>query len=288
MSIDQRIIQLYDEYTHAPLPRRVFLDRLTTLTGSAAAAAAVLPMLESNYAHAQTIPENDPGIVAETLSVPGPAGAINGYLVRPAGVTERRSAVMVIHENRGLTPHIRDVTRRVAKAGFVAYGVDFMSRYGGTPADEDKAREGFAQLKADEVQADASAVLAALKAHPASNGKVGAVGFCWGGGVVSVLSTRAPDLAAGVVFYGVAPAPATAAQVQAPLLIHLAGLDDRVNNSQAPWIEALKAANKRQTMHMYAGVNHAFHNDTAGERYSAEAAKLAWDRTIAFFRETLA
>lgn len=288
MQIDPRIIKLYDEFTHAPLPRRVFLDRLTALTGSAAAAAAVLPLLESNYAIAQTIAENDPGIVAETLSVPGPAGAINGYLVRPAGVTERRGAVMVIHENRGLTPHIRDVTRRVAKAGFVAYGVDFLSRQGGTPADEDRAREMFGQLRPDDVQADASAVLAALKAHPASNGKVGAVGFCWGGGVVSVLSTRAPDLAAGVVFYGVAPAPATAAQVQTPLLVHLASLDERINTSMAPWLEALKAAGKRHTMHMYEGVNHAFHNDTGGARYAPDAARLAWERTIAFFRETLA
>jgi carboxymethylenebutenolidase len=288
VSIDPKIIKLYDEYTHAPLDRRVFLDRLAKLTGGAAAAAALLPLLESNYALAQMVPENDAGIVAETLAVAGPAGPIQGYLVRPAGVTERRGAVMVIHENRGLNPHIRDVTRRVAKAGFVAYGVDFLSRLGGTPADEDKAREMFGQLRPDDVQADAAAVLAALKSHPASNGKVGAVGFCWGGGTVATLSTRTADLAGGVVFYGVAPAPATAAQVRSPLLIHLASLDERVNNSMAPWVEALKTSGKRHTLHMYEGVNHAFHNDTGGARYSAEAAKLAWDRTIAFFRETLA
>ncbi|HZH27070.1 MAG TPA: dienelactone hydrolase family protein [Azospirillaceae bacterium] len=287
MAIDPRIIALYDEYTHAPLDRRVFLDRLARLAGGAAAAAALLPVLEPNHALARTVPPDDPSIRAERAAVPAGDGQLPGYLAVPTKA-ERSGAVVVVHENRGLNPHIEDVARRLAKAGFIGFAPDLLAQLGGTPKDADEARGMFARLDARRVQSDLKAAIRFLETHPASNGKVGAVGFCWGGGTVARLATDAPDLDAAIVFYGPAPDSEAVGGIQAPLLLHYASLDTRINAGLPAFESALQAAGKRYRLHMYEGVNHAFHNDTGGERYNAEAAGLAWDRTLAFLRETLA
>jgi carboxymethylenebutenolidase len=195
--------------------------------------------------------------------------------------------VIVVHENRGLNPHIEDVTRRLATDGFLALAVDFLSPVGGTPTDEDKAREMIGQLDQDQVVADAKAAVEWLKARPDSNGKVGIVGFCWGGGVVGRVATAVPDLAAGVVFYGRVPPLDAVPNIKAPLLLHYAGLDERINADVLAFEAALKAAGKPYTLHMYQGANHAFHNDTSQARYDPAAAKLAWERTVAFFKQQL-
>lgn len=283
--MDQKIIELYDEYTHAPLPRRVFLERLTVLVGSAAAVEATLRLLEPGYAHAQTVAETDPRISTERITIGGEI-PLKAYLARPKA-SGTRGGVIVVHENRGLNAHIEDVTRRVAAAGFVALAPDYLSVNGGTPGDPDKAREMFPGVRPEAVIGMTQQAMAALKADATVNGKVGIMGFCWGGGVVNRAAVAIPDLAAGVVFYGVAPDLAGVPAIRAPLLVHLAALDQRVNDTYPKYEEALKAAGKRYTIHMYPGVNHAFHNDTSGERYNEAAAKLAFDRTIAFFKAEL-
>jgi carboxymethylenebutenolidase len=284
--MDQRIIDLYDYYTHGNLSRRDFLDRLTALAGSAAAGAAVLPILQSNYALAQVMPENDPRITAETVDVPGVQG-LKGYLVRPANASGKLPAVIVIHENRGLNPHIRDVTRRMAAEGFLALGLDYLSPMGGTPSDEEKGREMIGQLKQPDVIASGKAAVAFLEAHPNGNGRVGAVGFCWGGGAVNNLAVNEPKLDAGVAYYGGQPKTEDVAKIQTPLMLHYASLDERINAGIPPYESALKAAGKAYELHMYEGVNHAFNNDTAPARYNKEAADLAWGRTVAFFKKHL-
>ncbi len=286
MALDQRIIDLYDEYTHKPLPRRVFLERLGALAGSTAAATAALAALEPNYAQAQQVPDTDARIAVERVKTQVGGVDLVGYLARPKAAG-KAPAIIVIHENRGLNAHIEDVTRRFAAAGFLALGVDFLTPLGGTPADADAAREMFAKLDGEAVVRQAKAAMAFLKADAGSNGKVGAVGFCWGGGMVNVIAAREPELGAGVVFYGVAPAAEAAARVKAPLLIHLASLDARVNGTYTAYEPALKAANVRYTLHMYEGVNHAFHNDTSAERYNKAAADLAFERSVAFFKANL-
>ncbi len=284
--MDQRIIDLYDYYTHGNLSRRDFLDRLTALAGSAAAGAALLPILQSNYALAQVIPENDPRITAETVDVPGVQG-LKGYLVRPANASGKLPAVIVIHENRGLNPHIRDVTRRMAAEGFLALGLDYLSPMGGTPSDEEKGREMIGQLKQPDVIASGKAAVAFLEAHPNGNGRVGAVGFCWGGGAVNNLAVNEPKLDAGVAYYGGQPKTEDVAKIQTPLMLHYASLDERINAGIPPYESALKAAGKAYELHMYEGANHAFNNDTAPARYNKEAADLAWGRTVAFFKKHL-
>ena len=283
--MDQRIIDLYDDFTHGALTRRVFLDRLATLAGGAVAASALLPLLQNNYALAQTVPEADPRITTETLAIPGVQG-LSGYLAKPkAG--GKRPAVIVIHENRGLNPHIKDVTRRLATDGFVALGVDYLSPMGGTPADEDKARDMIGTLKAPDAVASSRAALAALKGHPDVTGKVGAVGFCWGGGQVNALAVADPNLDAGVAYYGrQAPADAVAS-IKAPLLLHYAENDAGINPGIPAYEAALKAAGKTYELHMYPGAQHAFNNDTNAARYNKEAADLSWGRTLAFFRKNL-
>ena len=284
--MDQKIIQLFDDYTHGGMTRRSFLDRLATLAGGATAASALLPLLENNYALAQIIPENDPRIASETFQVPGVQG-LTGYLVRPkAG--GKHPAVLVIHENRGLNPHIKDVTRRVATEGFLALGVDYLSPMGGTPVNDEKGREMFEALKAPDALAYSRAAVAALKAHPDSSGKVGALGFCWGGGIVNSLAAAEPNLDAGVAYYGRQPPADQVAQIKAPLLLHYAGLDERVNAGIPAFEVALKAAGKTYEIHMYEGANHAFNNESNAARYNKEAADLAWSRTIAFLKKHLA
>ncbi|WP_332694434.1 dienelactone hydrolase family protein [Bosea sp. (in: a-proteobacteria)] len=281
MALDRRIVELYDEYTHKPLDRRSFMNRLIMLAGSAAAAEAALALLEPNYAQAQQIPPDDARLEATRLAETVNGVALKGYLVAPKAAA-RRGGVLVIHENRGLNPHIEDVTRRMALAGFTALGLDFLNPLGGTPADPDAARALFAQLKPDDVVAQARAALALLAARPDATGKVGAVGFCWGGGVVNDLAVAAPELTAGVVFYGRSPELSRVPQIKARLLLQHAARDTRLVEGLPAYEAALKAANIRYQAIVYPDVDHAFHNDTSAERYNAAAAKLAWERTVAF------
>lgn len=283
--MDQKFIDLFDRYTHGGMNRRDFLERLALLAGSTAAATALLPVLENNYAHAELVPENDPAIKAEMVEI---APGIKGYLVRPAaGGTY--PAVLVIHENRGLNPHIKDVTRRMAKEGFIAFGGDYLTAQGGTPADEEKAREMIGNLKPEDALAFSRAATDALAKLPGSNGKVGAVGFCWGGGAVNALAAAEdPNFRAGVAYYGRQAAAADVPKISAPLLLHYAGLDERINAGIADFEAALKANGKTYELFMYEGANHAFNNDTNAARYNKEAADLAWSRTVAFLKKNLA
>ena len=284
--MDQRIIELYDEYAHAPLDRRVFLDRLAALAGGAAAAAALLPLLEIKRAEAAVVAPDDPGVKAAYVSYPGKSGPVRGYVARPAAGTNL-GAVLVIHENRGLNAHIEDVARRLALAGFVALAPDLLSAAGGTPADEDKARDMIQKLDRPVALADAVAGIAWLRTQPDVNGKVGAVGFCWGGGMVNQLAVADPTLDAAVAYYGAQPNAADAAKIKAPLLLHYAGLDERIDAGIPAYRAALDKAGVAYEVYIYEGANHAFNNDTSPARYDAKAAKLAWDRTIAFFTAKL-
>jgi carboxymethylenebutenolidase len=285
--MDQRIIDLYDDFTHGGMSRRSFLDKLAALAGSTAAATALLPILQNNYAHAQTVPENDARITTETVDIPGAQG-LKGYLVKPKDASGKLPTVIVIHENRGLNPHIKDVTRRVAAEGFIALGLDYLSPMGGTPADEDKGREMIGQLKAPDVIAYGRAAVAYLKGLPDGNGKVGAVGFCWGGGAVNNLAVNEPDLNAGVAYYGAQPKAEDVPAIKAPLMLHYGGLDERINAGIPAYESALKQAGKTYELYVYEGANHAFNNDTNAARYDKEVADLAWSRTIGFLKKHLA
>jgi carboxymethylenebutenolidase len=281
MALDRRIVELYDEYTHKPLDRRSFMNRLVAIAGSAAAAEAALALLEPNYAQAQQVTPDDARLQTQRVDETVGGVKLRGYLVTPK-TQARRGGVLVIHENRGLNPHIEDVTRRAALAGFSALGVDFLTPLGGTPADADAARAMFPQLKPEDVVAQGRAALAFLKARQDTTGKVGAVGFCWGGGAVNDLAVNAPELNAGVVFYGRSPDLAKVPQIKARLLIQHAGRDTRLVEGLPAYEAALKAAGVNYQAIVYPDVDHAFHNDTSAERYNAAAAKLAWERTVAF------
>lgn len=284
-TVDQKIIALYDEYTHVPLPRRVFLDRLSRLAGGTAAALALLPLLENNYAAAAIVAPDDGRIDTSRIEFPGKTGAVNGYLAAPKG-DGRHPAVVVIHENRGLNPHIEDITRRLATDGFLAMAPDALTPLGGTPSDEDRARDMIGTLDNQDTLGNLLAAVTWLKAHGRSNGRVGAVGFCWGGGWSNQLAVHSRDLNAAVVFYGRSPRAADVPKIGAPLLLHYAGLDERINKDVPAYEKALKDHGKQYTLHMYDGVNHAFNNDTGG-RYDKAAATLAWERTVAFLRGSL-
>ncbi|PBB95446.1 dienelactone hydrolase family protein [Mesorhizobium sp. WSM3862] len=286
--ITQAMIDAYDEYTHLTLDRRRFMEQLTRLAGSGAAAAAIAPMLAANSAKAAIVAENDPRVKGEDITYPGSSGEMKGYLVKPANQSGKLGTVIVVHENRGLNGHIRDVARRVALEGFVALAPDFLSPLGGTPADEDKARDMFSKLDAAQVAADGVATVAYLKTYQDSNGKVGAVGFCWGGGTVNTLAVNAPDLSAGVAYYGMQPKAEDVPKIKAALLLHYAGLDERINAGIDAYKKALDAAHIEYTVYVYDGVNHAFNNDTSAARYDKKAADLAWGRTLAFLKEKLA
>ena len=281
MALDRRIVELYDEYTHKPLDRRSFMNRLIAIAGSAAAAEAALALLEPNYAQAQQVAADDARIESRRIDETVGGVRLKGYLVTPKAQA-KRGGVLVIHENRGLNPHIEDVTRRAALAGFSALGVDFLTPLGGTPADADAARALFAQLKPEDVVAQGRAALAFLKARSDTTGKVGAVGFCWGGGAVNDLAVSAPELNAGVVFYGRSPDLSKVPQIKARLLIQQAARDTRLVEGLPAYEAALKAAGVNYQAIVYPDVDHAFHNDTSAERYNAAAAKLAWERTVAF------
>ncbi len=280
--MDQKIINLFDRYTHGGMSRRDFLDRLTLMAGSAAAATALLPVLENNYAQAAIVPEDDPRLALSDGEI---APGIKGLLAIPKDAKGKLPAVLVIHENRGLNPHIKDVTRRMALEGFVAFGADYLSPLGGTPADEEKAREMIGTLKPEDQVAYSQAALKALIAHPQGNGKAGAMGFCWGGGAVNALAVAEPSLAGGVAYYGRQPAAADVPKITAPLMLHYASLDERINAGIADYEAALKAAGKAYELHMYDGVNHAFNNDSNAARYDKAAADLAWGRTVAFLKK---
>lgn len=287
-AITQAMIDAYDEYTHLTLDRRGFMEKLTKLTGTAAAAAAIAPMLAANQARAAMVAEDDSRLKGEDISYPGGTGEMKGYLVRPADQSGKLPAVIVIHENRGLNPHIRDVARRIALEGFVALAPDYLSPLGGTPADEDKAREMFGELDPAQTVANGVATVAFLKAHELSNGNVGAVGFCWGGGTVNLLAVNAPDLKAGVAYYGAQPRDeAAVSRIKASLLLHYAGMDERINAGIAAYKAALEKAGKDFQVFVYEGAQHAFNNDTSEARYNKAAAELAWGRTIRFLKEKL-
>ncbi|HZA66881.1 MAG TPA: dienelactone hydrolase family protein [Geminicoccaceae bacterium] len=284
----QEIIDLYDEYTHERLDRRVFMDRLAKMAGGTAAAAALVPMLEASYAKAAIVPADDPRVRIERITFEGGSGEVQGYLVQPADASGPLPGVVVIHENRGLNPHIEDVARRTALEGFVALAPDFLSPQGGTPEDQDQAREMIGQLDRDQTTQDALAAVDFLKNHEAANGNAGVVGFCWGGGLANQVAVNSPDVGAVVPFYGRQPDAEDAAKIQAPLMLHYGGLDERINAGIPAYEQALKDAGVDYTIYIYEGANHAFHNDTSEARYDKDAAELAWSRTIEFFKQHLA
>jgi carboxymethylenebutenolidase len=287
--ITQEMIKAYDDYTHLTLDRRDFMQKLKRLTGSAAAAAAVAPMLAASNAKAAMVAEDDKRLKAETITWPGADGqTMAGYLAVAADASGPLPAVMVIHENRGLNPHIQDVARRMALEGFLALGPDFLTPAGGTPEDEDKARDMIGALDRAQTTANAVATVAFLKTHPMSNGKVGVIGFCWGGGLVNQTAVNAgADLAAAVPYYGAQPAANDVGKIKAKMLLQYAGLDERINAGIPDYEAALKAAGVDYEVYIYEGANHAFNNDTSEARYNKEAADVAWSRTVAFLKETL-
>ncbi|MGE0211597.1 MAG: dienelactone hydrolase family protein [Parvibaculaceae bacterium] len=285
--MDRKIIALFDRYTHGAMGRRVFLEQLKRLAGSAAAATALLPLLENNYAQAALVAEDDSRIKTGTATFPFKAGEIVGYAARPSA-EGRFGGVIVIHENRGLNAHIKDVARRFAVEGFVALAPDYLSPAGGTPTEEDKARELIGALTPEDAIGISHGAFAALKALPEVNGKVAAVGFCWGGGQVNQLAVAEPELAAAVAYYGMQPKKEDVPKIKAPLLLHYAGIDERINAGIADFETALKADGKAYELHRYEGANHAFNNDTNAARYDKAAADLAWGRTVAFLKKYLA
>jgi len=284
--MDQKIIDLYDRFTHGGINRREFLDRLADIAGSSAAAMALLPLLQNDYARAAIVAPDDARLVSERVAYDSPKGKINGFLVRPK-TKGKRPVVLVIHENRGLNPHLEDVARRFATEGYLAYAVDLLSLVGGTPASEDAARDLHPKMNQDDAVAALVAGVSFLKQHPESTGKVGAVGYCFGGLMINRLAAASPELDAGVAYYGRQVPAALVPNIKAALLLHYAEKDDGVNAGIPAYEAALKANNKKFTMHSYPGTQHAFNNDTGAARYNEAAAKLAWSRTIAFFKENL-
>jgi carboxymethylenebutenolidase len=273
---------------HGFLSRRDFLDSAAKYAVGGFTAAAMLESLRPNYAWAQQIAKNDPRITTEYVTYPSPqgSGTVRGYLARPASATGKLPGVIVIHENRGLNPYIEDVARRLAVEGFLALAPDALTPLGGYPGDEEKAAQLFGQLDGPKRLEDLLAAAAYVKSRPDFNGKLGAVGFCFGGGVVNVMAVRLPDLAAAVPFYGAQPSAADTAKIKAPLLIHYASTDERINAGWPAWEAALKANNVKYQAFIYPNTNHGFHNDTT-PRYDEAAAKLAWSRTLAFFKDNL-
>ncbi len=283
--MDQRIIDLYDSFTHGAISRRDFLERLGDIAGSSAAALALLPLLQNDYAKAAMVAPDDARLAVETITYDAGGTKVSGYLARLKS-KGKRPAVIVIHENRGLNPHIKDIARRIALEGFLALAVDMLSPLGGTPADEDKGRDMIGTLDADETARRIAAAVPFLEHHAELTGKVGAVGFCWGGGMVNRLAVLAADLKAAVPYYGIQPPAAAVPSIRAALLLHYAGLDQRINAGIPAYEAALKANHKPYTLYLYPNVNHAFNNDTSS-RYDQAAAALAWTRTIAFFKQHL-
>jgi carboxymethylenebutenolidase len=283
--MDQRMIDLYDEYSHELIDRREFLRRLSILAGGTAAFALLL-LIENNNARAEVVPKDDPRLQAANIQYPGATGAVRAYLVRPKG-DEKLPGVVVIHENRGLVSHIEDVTRRVALEGFLAIAPDALTPLGGTPEDPEKAPSLIQKLDSQSTIQNYLAAVRYLKRHPVSTGKVGAIGFCWGGGMANQVAVNSPDVLAVVSYYGRQPASEDVPKIKASLLLHYAGLDEGINKGIPRFEAALKKTSIDYRIYMYQGVNHAFNNDTWAERYNKEAAQLAWQRTISFLKEKL-
>jgi carboxymethylenebutenolidase len=285
---DQELLILFDAYVHGAIDRRGFLDKARKYAVGGMTAAMLLEALNPKFAEAQQVAPDDKRLKTERIDYPSPqgSGTMKGYLVRPAGAAGKLPGILVVHENRGLNPHIEDIARRLALDNFMAFAPDALAPLGGYPGDEDKAREAFQKLDQAKTREDLVAGATYLKGRPDCTGKVGAVGFCYGGGIAHMLATRLPDLAAAVPFYGNSPAPAEAAKVKAPLLIHFAETDQRINAAWPAYEAALKAANVRYAAHMYPGTQHGFNNDTT-PRYNEAAAKLAWQRTVEFFNTHL-
>jgi len=284
--MDHTIKDLYDAYHHGSLDRREFIKRLSLLAGTTAAANALLPLLEKNYAHAGIISKDDPRLNEEYIKYPGAAGDMRAYLARPKGAA-KLPAVIIIHENRGLNPHIEDVTRRIALEGFLAVAPDALSPLGGTPADEDNAVKLIGQLDIKTNTSNYVAAVQYLKTHALSSEKVGVIGFCWGGAAANQVAVNSPDVSAVVPYYGRQPADQDVPKIKAPLLLHYAGLDEGINKGIPAYEAALKKASIDYKLYMYEGAKHAFNNDTNAERYNKEAAELAWKRTLSFLKEKL-
>jgi carboxymethylenebutenolidase len=282
------VLRLFDAYVHGAIDRRAFLERAGRFAAAGVTAAGLLDALSPRFAEAQQVPPKDPRIDTSFVELDSPSGygKVRTYQVRPAKASGKLPIVLVVHENRGLNPHIEDVARRFALEGFLAVAPDALFPLGGYPGDEDKAREKFSTLDQTKTREDFLTVARALKRDPRGNGKLGAVGFCYGGGIVHMLSTRLPDLDAAVPFYGMSPAPDEAKNVKAPLLVQLAEQDERINSAWPAYEAALAAAHIKFEVHKYPGTQHGFHNDTT-PRYDEAAAKLAWQRTLALFRRTL-
>jgi len=284
MSYDTK--NLYEKYARGAINRREFLEKLAALAGGTAAAAVVLlPALESEGAAAQVVPKDDPRLETEYIKYPAEGGEMRAYQARPKGAG-KLPGVIVIHENRGLNPHTEDIARRVALEGYLAIAPDALTPLGGTPENPDEARPLFQKLDREANTKNFVAAVAYLKTNPQATGKVGCMGFCWGGGVTNLVAVHSPDLAAAVPFYGMQPAPEDVPKIKAAMLIHYAGDDERINAGIPGFEEALKKAGIEHTIHMYPGAGHAFMNDT-GARYNKEAADLAWQRTIAFLQKKI-
>jgi len=285
----QELLNLFDRYVHGEIDRRAFLDGAQKFAVGGLTATAIWESLRPNYAWAQQVPATDGRIVVGYETVPSPLGngSIKGYLARPAAATGKLPTVLVVHENRGLNPYIEDVARRFAAENFIAFAPDGLTSVGGYPGDNEKAGQLFGNVDRAKMNEDFIASARWLKAHAAGNGKVGAVGFCFGGGVANTLAVRlGAELSAAVPFYGGMPPATEVPKIKAPLMIHLASLDTRINAQLPAYEEALKANGANYTVHMYEGTNHGFHNDTT-PRYDEAAAKLAWERTLAFFKQHL-
>jgi carboxymethylenebutenolidase len=285
---DQELLILFDAYVHGALDRRGFLDKAAKYAVGGVTAAMLLDQLSPKFAEAQVVKPEDARIKAQFIEFNSPNGygKGRGYFVTPAKASGKLPAILVIHENRGLNPHIEDIARRLALDNFVAFAPDALFPLGGYPGDEEKAREVFPKLDQAKTREDFVTALAWLKARPETNGKVGAVGFCYGGGIVNMLATRAPDLSAGVPFYGSAPNLEDVPKIKAAMMIQSADVDERINAAWPGYEAALKAANVRYERHLYPKTQHGFNNDTT-PRYDAAAAKLAWERTLAFFNKHL-
>lgn len=285
---DPKVMRLFDGYVHGQISRRQFLDRVAAVTASSVSAAAILSSLSPDYALAQQVDPLDTSISTSYKKYASPkgAGVMRGYYARPAVIQHKLPAVVVIHENRGLNPYIEDVARRLAVAGFIAFAPDALTPLGGYPGTDDEGRAMQKQRDSAEMIEDFVSAARFLADHPDCSGKVGAVGFCFGGGMTMRLAVRIPDLGAAVAFYGRHPEAGDAASIQAPLMLHHAGLDERVNASWPDFEAALRAADRNFTNYEYADVNHGFHNDTT-PRYDKDAAALAWQRTLEFFAANL-
>jgi len=284
--MDREITGTNDERAHGLLDRRAFLKKSSILAGGTAAAGTLLPLLGQGNAEAEVIAKNDPRLDTEEVKYPGATGDVRAYLARPKG-NEKLPGVIVVHENRGVVPHIQDVTRRVALEGFLAVAPDALSPLGGTPEDQSKAPAMLQGLNAQSNLQNFLAAVRYLTAHPASTGKVGVVGFCWGGAVANQLAVNSPDLVAVVPYYGPQPAVEDVPKIKASLLLHYAGRDERINAGIPAYEAALRKASIDYKLYMYEGAQHAFNNDTIPERYDKEAAQLAWERTISFLKEKL-